>query len=53
MPIILATQEGEMRRFGASLGKLVHETLSQNKKKSQNRAGGMVQGISPEFKSQY
>jgi hypothetical protein len=34
--------------------KIVHETLSQKKKKkSQKRAGRVAQGVSPEFKPQY
>jgi hypothetical protein len=35
------------------LGKVVHETLSQKKKKSQKRSGGVAQGVSPEFKLPY
>jgi hypothetical protein len=41
MPVILATQEAEIRRFKASPGQIVHETLSQ-KSPSQKRAGGVV-----------
>jgi hypothetical protein len=33
-------------------GQIIRETISK-KKKSQKRAGGVVQGIGPEFKSQY
>jgi hypothetical protein len=33
-------------------GQIVHETLSQ-KKPSQKRAGGVAQGVGPEFKLQY
>jgi hypothetical protein len=34
-------------------GQIVHKTLSQKKKKkSQKRANGLVQGVSPEFKPQ-
>jgi hypothetical protein len=38
--------------FEASLGKVVLETLSL-KNPSQKRAGGVAQGIGPEFKPQY
>jgi hypothetical protein len=34
-------------------GQIVHETLSQKKKKSQKRAGRVSQGVGPEFKLQY
>jgi hypothetical protein len=38
----------------ASPGLIVHETLSQKKKKKiTKRAGGIVQGVGPEFKLQY
>jgi hypothetical protein len=33
-------------------GQIVHETPSQ-KKSSQKRAGGVAQGVGPEFKPQY
>jgi hypothetical protein len=46
MPVGLATQEAEIR-FEASPGKVFQETLSQK------RAGGVAQGIGPEFKLQY
>jgi hypothetical protein len=51
MPIILATNEAEVGRIVAQsqLGQKVHETLSQ-KNPSQKRAGGLAQGIGPEFK---
>jgi hypothetical protein len=39
-------------RFKASLGQIVHETLSQ-KNPSQKRAGGVAQGVDPQFKPQY
>jgi hypothetical protein len=32
---------------------IVRETLSQKKKNSQKRAGGVAQGVDPEFKPQY
>jgi hypothetical protein len=52
-PIILATQEAEIRRIvvQSQPGQVVQETLS--KKKSQKRAGGVTQDISSEFKPQY
>jgi hypothetical protein len=51
MPIILATQEVEVRRIliGSQFGQIVRETLSKKKKKkkkpSQKRAGGVAQGV--------
>jgi hypothetical protein len=50
-PIILATQEAEIRRILVQNQprQIVHETLSQ-KNPSQKRAGGVAQGIGPEFK---
>jgi hypothetical protein len=50
----LATQEAEIRRIAvqSQLGQIVQETLSQ-KYPAQNRAGGVAQGESPEFKPQY
>jgi hypothetical protein len=52
MPVILAIQETEMRRIkvGSQLRQIVHKTLSQ-KNPSQKRAGGVAQGVGPEFKS--
>jgi hypothetical protein len=49
-PIILATQEAKIRRVTvqSQLGQIVCETLSQ-KNSSQKRAGGVVQGVGPEF----
>jgi hypothetical protein len=54
IPVILATQEAEIRRFMVQSrpGQIVCETLSQ-KNPTQKRAGRMTQGISPEFKPQY
>jgi hypothetical protein len=54
MPVILATQEAEIRRIvvQSHLGQTVHKTLSQ-KKPSQKRAGGVPQGVGLEFKPQY
>jgi hypothetical protein len=53
--IILANQEAEIRRITvqSQSEKIVHETLSQEKKKSQKSANGVAQGVGPEFKSQY
>jgi hypothetical protein len=52
MPIILATQEAEIRRIMVrnQPGQIVCETLS-GKSLSQKRSGGVVQGVEPEFKS--
>jgi hypothetical protein len=46
MPVILATQEAEIRRIeGESQpGQIVHKTLSR-KKQSQKWAGGVTQGV--------
>jgi hypothetical protein len=54
MPIILATQEAEIRRIAVwgQSGQIVHETLPQ-KKPSQKRTGGVAQGVGPEFKLQF
>jgi hypothetical protein len=51
MPVILPTQEAEIRRIKVS-GQIVSETLS-GKNSSQKRAGGVAKGIGPEFKPQY
>jgi hypothetical protein len=52
-PIILATQEVEIRTIVRSQpGQIVHETLFQ-KTPSQNRAGRVHQGVGSEFKPQY
>jgi hypothetical protein len=54
MPVILATQEAEIRRImvRSHHGQIVHKTLSQ-KNIHKNRAGGVAQGEGPEFKPQY
>jgi hypothetical protein len=54
MPVILATQEAEIRRIAVQSQprKIVHETLSR-KNLSQKWTGGVAQGIGPEFKPQY
>jgi hypothetical protein len=53
MPIILATQEAEIRKIvvQSQPRQIVHETLSQ-KNPSQKRAGGVAQGTDLEFKLQ-
>jgi hypothetical protein len=53
-PTILATQEAAIRRIvvWSQPGQIVRKTLSQ-KNLSQKRAGGMSQGVGPEFKSWY
>jgi hypothetical protein len=50
MPVILATQEAEIRRImvQSQLGEVGSETLSQ-KNPSQKRAGGVAQGVGPKF----
>jgi hypothetical protein len=52
MPIILATQKAEIRRIVArsQLRQIVCTILSQ-KTHYKKRAGGLAQGIGPEFKS--
>jgi hypothetical protein len=54
MPIILATQEAEIRRImvRSQSRQIVLETLS-GKNPSHKRAGGMAQGLGPEFKPLY
>jgi hypothetical protein len=51
--IILATQEAEIRRITVQSQprQIGHETLSQ-KHPSLKRAGGVAQGVGPEFKPQ-
>jgi hypothetical protein len=53
-PVILTTQEPDIRRIAipSQPGKIVLEILSQ-KILHKNRAGGVAQGVSPEFKPQY
>jgi hypothetical protein len=55
MPIILATQEAEIRRIEVQSQprQIVHKNLSKKTKKSQKRAGGVTEGVDPEFKPQY
>jgi hypothetical protein len=56
MPVILATQEAEIRRIKVQSQprqkKTVRETLSR-KTLFKNRAGGVAQGEGPKFKPQY
>jgi hypothetical protein len=53
MPVILATQEAEIRRImvQSQPGQIVCKTLSQ-KTLHKNRAGGVAQDEGPEFKHQ-
>jgi hypothetical protein len=54
MPVILATQEAEIRRITvqANPHQIVHKTLSR-KSPLQKWAGRVVQGVNPAFKPQY
>jgi hypothetical protein len=54
VPVIVATQEAEIRRIEVQSqpGQIFRETLSE-KNASHKRAGGVAQGIGPEFKPQY
>jgi hypothetical protein len=56
MPIILAMQKAEIRRIEVQSqpGQIVHKTLSQKyPTHKKDRAGGVAQGVGPEFKLQY
>jgi hypothetical protein len=62
MPIILATQEAQIRRIAvlSQPGQIVLKTLSQkthqdpiSKNPSHKRADRVAQGVGPEFKPQY
>jgi hypothetical protein len=53
MPIILFTQEPEIRKIAVQSHPIVNEIRSQKKKNHKKRAGGVAQGIGPEFKPQY
>jgi hypothetical protein len=54
MPVILATKEAEIRRIVvcSQLGQIVCKTLSQ-RNPTPKRAGGVAQGVGPEFKPQF
>jgi hypothetical protein len=54
MPIILSIQEAEIWKITVQshTRQIVHETLTQ-KNPQQKMAGGVAQGIGPEFKPQY
>jgi hypothetical protein len=54
MPVILATQEAEIRRIvvGSQPGQIVHEILS-SQTLPPKKAGGVAQGVGPVFKLQY
>jgi hypothetical protein len=54
MPIILATQEAEIRRIAVQSqpGQIVHKTPSQ-KTNPKDRAGRVAQAKGPEFKPQH
>jgi hypothetical protein len=56
-PVILATQEAEIRRIVVQLGQIVHKTLSPQNTHTHThththtqRAGGVAQGVGLEFK---
>jgi hypothetical protein len=57
MPVILATQETEIRRIETQSQprQIVHKTLSPKypSQKHGRGAGGVAQGVSPEFKPQF
>jgi hypothetical protein len=50
--LLLRKQRSGGSQFKASPGQIVHETLSQ-KYPSLKRAGGVAQGVGPEFKLKY
>jgi hypothetical protein len=52
MPVILATQEAEMRRIAVRSQQIVHKTLSR-KYLSQKKAGGVAQSVSLELRPQH
>jgi hypothetical protein len=55
MPVILATQEAEIRRIvvRSQPEQIVHKTLFQKILPQKSRAGGVAQGKGPKFKPQY
>jgi hypothetical protein len=55
MPIILATQEAEIRRIEAQSQPWANSSARPyvEKNPSQKKTGGVAQGVGPEFKCQY
>jgi hypothetical protein len=55
MPVILATQEAEIRRIVVrnQPGQIEIETLSQKKNLHKKGLGGVAQSVGPKFKPQY
>jgi hypothetical protein len=55
MPVILATQEAEIRRMvvQSQPWQIGRERPYLEKNPSQQRAGGVAQGVGPEFKPQF
>jgi hypothetical protein len=55
MPVILVTQEAEIRRIAvwSQPRQIVHETLSQKNPSQNKRTGGVARGVGLEFKPQY
>jgi hypothetical protein len=51
--VVVATQETEIRRITGQSQSIVCKILSQKKTHHNKRAGGVAQGIGPEFKPQY
>jgi hypothetical protein len=52
-PVILATQEAEIRRIKVRSQPIVRKTLSQKTLHKKERTGGLAQGVGPEFKPQF
>jgi hypothetical protein len=52
MPVILTTQEIRRMVVQSQAREIVHQTISQ-KNPTQKSSASVVQGIDPEFKSQY
>jgi hypothetical protein len=54
MPVILATQEAEIRKISvrSQPKKTVRKTLSGKKPFTKKKVGGVGQGVGPEFKPQ-
>jgi hypothetical protein len=55
MPVILATQEADIRRIVVQSQGQVNSSVRPYRKKNlhKNRVGGVAQGVDPEFKPQY